>query len=49
MAGDTVADGKADSLATASVFQLLHCSLYVIIAGLQNFICVIFKLLAEYV
>ena len=47
MARDSNADSKADSLATGPVFQPLCCSSYVIIAGLQNVSCVIFKLLAE--
>ena len=46
-AGDSNADSDADFLAAGSTFQSLCCSPYVMIVGLQNFNCVVFRLPAE--
>lgn len=42
-ARDSNADSDADFLAAGSAFQSLCCSPYVMIVGLQNFNCVVFR------
>lgn len=42
-AGDSNADSDADFLAAGSTLQSLCCSPYVMIVGLQNFNCVVFR------